>query len=89
MWEAIVTFINITTLPLVYVPRMQTDEFRHVCRISLSLSQIVMSQAIFAKGLITYKASIVSCAAVLSIIRLPYPPECLDNIHNENIRGQW
>lgn len=89
MWEATVTFINITTLSLVYVPRMQTGEFRHVGRISLSLSQIVMSQAVFAKGLIIYKASIVSCAAVSSIIWLPYPPECLNNIHNEKIRGQW
>lgn len=84
MWEAIVTFININTLPLVYVWRMQTDKFRCACYISLSLSQIVMSQAGFAKGLIIYKASIVSRAVILrNIISLPYPSECLNNMHNK------
>lgn len=59
-----------------------------ICHISLSLSQIVMSQAFLAKSLVIYKASIVYCAAILrSIIRLPYPSECLRNMHNESRSG--
>lgn len=47
-----------------------------------------MLQAVFAKGFIIYKASIVYCAAILrNIIRPPYASEYLDNMHNESSGG--